>query len=199
MNHHPTYVLLSVWAITLWPFIIAATEGFHPASNAYFLTRVIKEGSLSAENGINKRSTTSDVRLFGSADPNDEGDPESSSKQQLLSETQKEIFERLSLSGADRIAAMEIPERAKRAMLAEAVEDRIFELTEILEKLVEPAGGDTLVAEDNRKKAVQIAKQTKALQQQYEELVTGQPSAMLQSLEGIMGRGSGSSGDREDS
>ena len=98
-------------------------------------------------------------------------------------------MEELSLKGADRIAKMGIPERAKRAMLAEAVEDRIFELTDSLEDMVEDDGS---VALENREKAVELASQTKNLQQQYDDLVTGKPSSVLTALE-TMGRGSSDS------
>lgn len=102
---------------------------------------------------------------------------------------QEMIMEELSLKGADRIAKMGIPERAKRAMLAEAVEDRIFELTDSLEDMVEDDGS---VALENREKAVELASQTKNLQQQYDDLVTGKPSSVLTALE-TMGRGSSDS------
>mmetsp|Transcript_94989 Transcript_94989/g.273415 ORF Transcript_94989/g.273415 Transcript_94989/m.273415 type:complete len:84 (-) Transcript_94989:324-575(-) len=83
---------------------------------------------------------------------------------------------------------MGIPERAKRAMLAEAVEDRIFELTDLMEGLIEDDG---TVAEKNRKKATDLATQTKKLQQEYSDLVNGSPSSVLNALDSISkGRGS---------
>lgn len=95
---------------------------------------------------------------------------------------QEMMFESMSLKGADVIAKMEVPERAKRAMLAEAVEDRIFELTEKLEGFIDENG---MIPEQDREKAVEIAKQTKGLQAQYNELVSGGPSAILDSLSSI--------------
>jgi hypothetical protein len=94
---------------------------------------------------------------------------------------QEMILEELSLRGADKISKMGIPERAKRAMLAEAVEDRIFELTDVLEGLIEEDGS---VAVENREEAVEIAKQTKSLKQQYSDLVNGNPSSILTALDG---------------
>lgn len=96
------------------------------------------------------------------------------------SETQRQqemILEKMALQGADRIKAMDIPERAKRAMLAEALEDQIFDLTEQLEGFVDENGMIT-----DREKAVEIAKSTKSLQIQYNELVSGKPSAILDAL-----------------
>jgi hypothetical protein len=92
---------------------------------------------------------------------------------------QEKILEELSWKGAEKIAKMDIPERAKRAMLAEAVEDRIFELSDILEALLEEDGSIKL---ENREKVQETAKQTKKLQQQYSDLVNGKPSAILTAL-----------------
>jgi hypothetical protein len=92
-------------------------------------------------------------------------------------------MEQLSRSGADKIAAMEVSERTKRAMLAETIEDRIFVLTEQLEGYVEEDG---TVLEEHREVTVEIALQTKALQRQYRELVTGEPSSILDTLEAAM-------------
>ena len=83
------------------------------------------------------------------------------------------------MKGAEKIAEMSIPERTKRAMLAEAVEDRIFELTEVLEGMVEEDGS---VAEENREKAVEVATQVKKFQQQYNDLVNGNKSTILNAL-----------------
>lgn len=83
----------------------------------------------------------------------------------------------MALQGADRVKAMNIPERAKRAMLTEALEDQIFELTEQLEGFVDEEGKIT-----DREKAVEIASTTKSLQIQYNDLVSGKPSAILDAL-----------------
>jgi hypothetical protein len=119
---------------------------------------------------------------------------EDDKKKQSLKKEQEQLMEQLALSGAERIAAMSIPERTKRAMLAEAVEDRIFELTDVLEKLLlsdqsESGGDGPLISEKNRQEALEVAQQTKALQVQYEELVSGRPSSVLRSLESVIGGG----------
>ena len=48
---------------------------------------------------------------------------------------QERIMESASLAGAENIRKLDIAERTKRAMLAEAVEDRIFEMVDELEAL----------------------------------------------------------------
>lgn len=101
---------------------------------------------------------------------------------QEKSETQRQqdtILENMSVKGAKAIAGMEVPERAKRAILAEAVEDQIFELNEKLDGFVDENG---MIAEESREKAVEIAKATKSLQIQYNDLVTGQKSPILDAL-----------------
>ena len=132
----------------------------------------------------NLRPSTATITRYQSNTDSNEDDMVFSSPQER-SEAQRQqemIFEDLSLKGAKQIAQMEIPERAKRAMLAEAVEDRIFELTEFLESLVDEQG---MIAEEDRPRAVDVAKQTKNLQLQYNDLVSGNPSTILDALNAI--------------
>ena len=96
-------------------------------------------------------------------------------------------MEELSRIGAERIASLSISERTKRAMLAEAIEDRIFDLTDELDSLIV----DNTIPVENREKAVELAKQTKTLQIQYEELVSGKSSSVLDSLEAATETGGG--------
>ena len=121
--------------------------------------------------------------LYGSSsvDPTEENNGDGPNNP--IRRTQETIMEQLSLAGADKIAKMDVSERAKRAMLAEAIEDRIFDLTDVLESLFDEHG---YLPERNREKSVQIARQTKALQIQYEELVSGNPSTVLNSFEHMM-------------
>jgi hypothetical protein len=104
--------------------------------------------------------------------------------------SQEMHMEQLALSGADKIAKMNISERTKRAMLAEAVEDRISDLTDELEALFDKNTG--VLPESNREDALDISQQTKVLQSQYKDLVSGGPSPMLQSLESATSGGSSS-------
>jgi hypothetical protein len=94
-----------------------------------------------------------------------------------LKRGQEMKMEMSSLTGAKAIAKLNINERTKRAMLAEAVEDRIFEITEEIELLVTRNEG--ILEGDQREEAVELAKQTKALQEQYDDLVNGRPSFLL--------------------
>ena len=64
-------------------------------------------------------------------------------------------------------------------MLAEAVEDRIFELVDQLDELVKRNDGLDSLSDEIREQAVLLAKQTKALQVQYDDLVAGRPSNLL--------------------
>lgn len=86
-------------------------------------------------------------------------------------------MEMSSIAGADAIARINLEERTKRAMLAEAVEDRIFELVDELDEVV--TVNDGFLVGDVREEAVDLAKQTKALQLQYDDLVNGRPSSLL--------------------
>lgn len=104
--------------------------------------------------------------------------PEDAGQQSPAKKNQENIMEMASLAGAEEIAKLDIQERTKRAMLAESVEDRIFELTDELESLVKENNG--VLEGDAREEAVELAKQTKALQIQYDDLVNGRPSSLLE-------------------
>ena len=88
-------------------------------------------------------------------------------------------MEMSSIAGAKEIAKLDLQERTKRAMLAEAVEDRIFELVDELEQLVAKNNGLENLSGEIKEEAVEMAKQTKALQVQYDDLVSGRPSPLL--------------------
>jgi hypothetical protein len=115
------------------------------------------------------------TRLHNSNDDDDEVGQEKSETQRQ----QDMILENMSVKGAKAIASMEVPERAQRAILAEAVEDQIFELTEKLDGFVDANG---MIAEESKEKVMEIAKATKSLQIQYNDLVTGQKSPILDAL-----------------
>ena len=69
-------------------------------------------------------------------------------------------------------------------MIAEAVEDRIFDLVDQLDELVKKNDGLDNLSDEVREEAVLMAKQTKALQLQYDDLVAGRPSNLLDLEEG---------------
>lgn len=86
-------------------------------------------------------------------------------------------MEMASLAGAKAISKLSLSERTKRAMIAEAVENRIYELTDEIEQIVVKNDGD--LVGDIKEEAVELAKQTKALQAQYDDIVNGRPSYLL--------------------
>lgn len=104
--------------------------------------------------------------------------PGEEGQQSPAKKTQENIMEMASLAGAEEIAKLGIDERTKRAMLAEQVEDRIFELVDELEQMVKKNNG--VLEGDVKEEVVELAKQTKALQNQYDDLVNGRPSSLLE-------------------
>lgn len=88
------------------------------------------------------------------------------------------FFEETALEGAAAVKAMSIEERTRRAMLAEAVEDRICNHYDDLEKIL---GQDGILpdSEEEREEITNIAKQIKVLQNDYKQLVSGERSAYL--------------------
>jgi hypothetical protein len=141
--------------------------------------------------GRTQRTTSPSRSILPSSSSNNNADNLSFPEEPSGGQKQQEMmFEAASASGADVISKMTVPERAKRTMMAEALEDRIFELTETLEGLLDKSG---MIAEADREQAMEIAKQTKGLQLQYNDLVSGKPSSILDSLEAMDGPSSSSS------
>lgn len=77
---------------------------------------------------------------------------------------------------------MSIEERTKRAMLAEAVEDRITVLCDDLELLLGENGMPS--SAENRDEVQVLAKEIKSLCSEYKALVKGGSSPMLKSIDG---------------
>lgn len=109
---------------------------------------------------------------------------------------QEQFMEVTAAQGADKISNMCVAERTKRVMLAETVEDRIFQLQDDLDSLLKMnndnnnasnSNNNSIIPEDEelRSKCVDIAKQIKAAQKQYKDLVSGDESEMLTALNSL--------------
>ena len=96
------------------------------------------------------------------------------------SEGQFNWVEEWAMQGKDAVALMKTSERTQRAMLAQMTEDRIYEITKVLDTLVDQTTGE--IAEADIPKAKELAMQTRNLQKEYKDLVTGAPSTMLETL-----------------
>jgi hypothetical protein len=70
-------------------------------------------------------------------------------------------------------------------------EDKIYELNEALERLMDEDTGEILDLDQAR----DIVQQTRSLQEQYRTLVTGGPSSMLQAMASLNENRSRSDGD----
>jgi hypothetical protein len=118
--------------------------------------------------------------------PSKTGDDELQQRQQkeaTTDENNKGEFnwvEEWALEGKEAVALMKTQERTQRVMLAQMTEDRIYEITKVLDTLVDEATGQ--IAEADMPKAKELALQTRNLQKEYKDLVTGAPSTMLQTL-----------------
>lgn len=89
-------------------------------------------------------------------------------------------LEEWAMEGKDAIALMKTAERTQRVMLAQMTEDRIYEITTVLDTLIDEATGQ--IAEVDIPKAKELAMQTRNLQKEYKDLVTGAPSTLLETL-----------------
>lgn len=130
---------------------------------------------LNPSSSVSVRYSSSGSHFGVSSITGEEDDQQSPS---TAKKNQEKIMEMASIAGAEEIAKLDIQERTKRAMIAEKVEDRIFELVDELEQMVERNNG--VLEGDDKEEAVELAKQTKALQEQYDDLVNGRPSLLLE-------------------
>lgn len=101
-----------------------------------------------------------------------------------FSQAQANFLESSARDGSSAVRHMSIEERTKRALLAEAAEDRMVKLTDDLDKLLDNSGIPKNI--EDREEAVKIARQIKASQEQYRSLVNGEPSPLLDALDGKM-------------
>ena len=92
-------------------------------------------------------------------------------------QSQEEFLEGEALAGAERVRSMSIEERTKRAMLAEAVEDRMTVLTDELDALLGEDGMPRNV--EDREEVVTLAQQIKDAQEQYKALVNGEATSLF--------------------
>jgi hypothetical protein len=111
-------------------------------------------------------------------------DDERSSQQQRQrqSDTVEVFMEYASQNGADKVRSMSTEERTRRAMLAEAVEDRIYTMYDEMEGLLTdgvPAN------EADREEIRSLAEEIKASQSRYQGLVAGEPSITLGTINEI--------------
>lgn len=83
------------------------------------------------------------------------------------------VLEGISKQGAKKLSNVSLAERTKRALLAEQVEDQIFANIYELERCA-------------AKDAKAIIAQTRILRKQYNELVSGEGSSMLNAMEAAM-------------
>ena len=89
----------------------------------------------------------------------------------------EKFLEEASRSGYPKIKSMSIEERTRRAMLAEAAEDRVVMLSDELDSLLGDDGMPLKV--EYREEVTILAQQIKASRDQYKQLVNGDDCASL--------------------
>ncbi len=103
---------------------------------------------------------------------------ENESRKSRISKESENFLEQSSQNGYDKIKQMSIEERTRRAMLAEAAEDRIVMLSDELDKLLGDDGMPLTV--EDREEVTFLATQIKASREQYQTLVNGGESSSLE-------------------
>jgi hypothetical protein len=107
--------------------------------------------------------------LFQSSSPEDSSERREISAEQFLEESSR--------SGYEKVKTMSIEERTKRAMLAEAAEDRVVSLSDELDLLLGEDGMPKRV--EDREEVTILAQQIKASMDQYKRLVNGEDCEAL--------------------
>jgi hypothetical protein len=119
-------------------------------------------------------SESNDDNENSSSDNNGAGTTSATSAAESPPRRRFSFLEETARQGAERIAQLSIHERTRRAMLAEAVEDRMVSLEDELEQIV-----TDLSMTSPRDAMKEIVQEIQVLREQYQTLVTGKPSAML--------------------
>lgn len=91
--------------------------------------------------------------------------------------------EEWAMQGKEAVALMKVQERTQRVMLAQKTEDRIFDITKILDAMVDEVTGE--ISEANLPRAKELALETRNLQKEYKDLVTGEPSTLLETFKNL--------------
>lgn len=187
LPHHPYYNFKISTTVSLLPSSLSSGS-----SSSLSLTRSCREhhrlvicyGSERSQNinNNNDNINPSDNNSVKEIDNNviiNEVLPSSMSSQQRKQEKE---MESLSYHGTDKISKLSISERTKRAMLAEVLEDTIYKNIDKIDEYYNTNSG--LLKNDNDRKIVdELTKETKTLQKQYQELVCGDSSTLLNSFE----------------
>ena len=118
------------------------------------------------------KNTAPSSPLFRTAALYQESDDSNSNQNQAQHDIEG-VLEGISKQGAEKLSNVSLTERTKRALLAEQVEDQIFANIYELERCA-------------AKDAKAIIAQTRILRKQYNELVSGEGSSMLNAVEAAM-------------
>jgi hypothetical protein len=126
---------------------------------------------------LQTRNTFGKMYCTPSSDPLDDETTEGKPSQ-----SQEAFLEASAQDGASTVRRMSVEERTKRAMLAEAAEDRMVQLSDDLDELLGEDGLPKKV--EYRDEVITVAKQIQASQDQYRALVNGESSPLLDALNG---------------
>ena len=118
--------------------------------------------------------------IDGNDDDDDDGD---NNKTEEKKDSGFNWLEEWALEGARKIKTLGIQERTQRVMLAQMTEDRIYEIGNILESLIDEDTQE--ISAENIPKAKELAQQTRVLQKEYKDLVTGEPSTLIDTISNL--------------
>jgi hypothetical protein len=194
----PPVIVINAWTSTsLLPIktsIQQLLSSHHPSMKTKTKTRARATILLSSSSSSSSSSSTGD-------DDSDDKQKQRQGKKEIIdgnddddddnNKTEKKKdgdgefnwLEEWALEGAKKIGMLGIQERTQRAMLAQMTEDRIYEITNILESLVDEDTQE--ISEENIPKAKELAQQTRVLQKEYKDLVTGEPSTLIDTISNL--------------
>ena len=118
--------------------------------------------------------------IDGNDDDDDDGD---NNKTEEKKDSGFNWLEEWALEGARKIKTLGIQERTQRVMLAQMTEDRIYEIGNILESFIDEDTQE--ISAENIPKAKELAQQTRVLQKEYKDLVTGEPSTLIDTISNL--------------
>jgi len=137
----------------------------------FFILRLFNPSSSFSLTSSSPSKSFHTTKLYSSTSPND------NNSQNNIKKINEQFLEETSRAGYDKVKSLSIEERTKRAMLAEAAEDRVVMLSDELELLLGEDGMPKAV--EDRDEVMMLAKQIKASREQYAKLVNGEDCSAL--------------------
>ena len=196
----PPFIVINAWTSTSLLPITTSTQqllsSYHPSMKIMIkattrATILLSTSSSSSSSGSIGDDDNDDIQkqrqgkkeIIDGNDDDDDDDDGYNNKTEEKKDSGFNWLEEWALEGARKIKTLGIQERTQRVMLAQMTEDRIYEIGNILESFIDEDTQE--IPAENVPKAKELAQQTRVLQKEYKDLVTGEPSTLIDTISNL--------------